>query len=262
MNVCSSSLFKWKKNICLTSYVRICVKYSPKGFVQIYSIVGVFYSFQRRNEAFVQLVAFAIFQTCCLSFSQLLKSRNGAEIFWSWCRRQPVYLFLRAHCVQQPVTFILFYWISVFCGVSHFLTFRIIRRFVHVRYVAHGRSLIICPQICRLSHSTSLIAGTTFSVVITAFADFLWATDWTEEKKKTNRNLSQIRCSACVCENLQAINKTVGYSLFCIGFFGSTYFIHPHIRYRLPTAGEDQLSCLIFLFKNIEKPDCVVNMFV
>lgn len=70
--------------------------------MQIYSIVGVLYIFQRRNEAFVQLVAFVIFQTCCLSFSRLLKSRNGAEIFWSWCHREPVYLFLRAHCVQQP----------------------------------------------------------------------------------------------------------------------------------------------------------------
>lgn len=151
-----------------------------------------------------------------------------------------------------------------FCDVLNLLTFRIIRLFIHVRYVAHGGSLIICPQICRLSYSTSLIAGTTFLVVITAFADFLWATDWTEEGKKTNQNLSQIKCSACVCENLPAINKTVIWILLLHWFFGSTYFSHPHIRYRLPAAGEDQLSCLIliFLFQKIGEPDCVVNILL
>lgn len=138
-----------------------------------------------------------------------------------------------------------------FCDVSHLLTFRIIALFVHVRYVAHGRSLIICPQVCRLSYSTSLIAGTTFLVVITAFADFLWATDWTEEgEKKPNQNLSLLRCSAWKCtSNQQNNNLDTPFSALVFFFFCSTYFSHPHIRYQLPTAGEDQLSCLIFLFQ-------------
>lgn len=72
-----------------------------------------------------------------------------------------------------------FYFIFLYLGFC--ADFRIVISWS----LAAGGSLIICPQKSRLSCSPSLITAPTSLDVITAFAVFLWATDWTEEEWKT-----------------------------------------------------------------------------
>lgn len=143
--------------------------------------------------------------------AELLKSQNGAEIIGSWCHGQPVELFRCARsdasgkiyrqeynmnrkwlwlpgcraftllllCNSPTYACKNFYFIFLYLGFC--ANFRI----VISRSLAAGGSLIICPQKSRLSCSPSLITASTSLDVITAFAAFLWATDWTDEEWKT-----------------------------------------------------------------------------
>lgn len=174
---------------------------------------------------------FAAFVTCCLSQScsnpqtsrnhWKLMSRRACGIFWrahsdasgqiyrQECNMNRKWLWLpgcRAFillllCNSPTCACNNFYFILLYLGFC--ADFRIVSR----RSLAAGGSLIICPQKSRLSCSSSLIAASTSIDVITAFAVFLRATDWTEEEKP-ELCLRQIRCSACILGNFQTISKS------------------------------------------------------
>lgn len=108
-------------------------------------------------------------------------------------------------CNSPTCAFNNFYFILLYLGF--FADFRIVSRRSLAAGGGGGGGLISCPQKSRLSCIPSLIAASTSLDVITAFAVFLWATDWAEEEKSELCS-RQVRCSACILGNFHAISKS------------------------------------------------------
>lgn len=127
-----------------------------------------------------------------------------------------------------------------------------------------GGSLIVCSQKSRLSYSSSLIAASTSLDAITAFAVFLWAADWTEEKM---RNLNYARAKMLRLGFLEISKQSTKFSvarLICsfpyfIGCicFPSQWRWNPCSHH----AGEDQLPFLTLacVYKPSGEPACLVH---